>query len=176
MPFTLFHFGPALAAGLPLRKRIHAPTFIIANVIIDVEPLLVLVLGLNYPLHGYLHSILVAAFAGIALGVAMFLFEKFLQPVWRLFLLETDNKPRIMAFVAAGALGTILHVLFDAPLYTDIQPFYPMTPANPLLNTVSSANMYVGTTWLGVFGIVFYAGVLLFRIFGKFRKNESQSL
>jgi len=48
MPFTPFHLGPALTIGLPLRRFIHAPTFIVANVIVDVEPFLVMVLGLNY--------------------------------------------------------------------------------------------------------------------------------
>lgn len=43
MPFTLYHLGPSLGLGLPLRKYVHAPTFILANVIVDVEPFLVLV-------------------------------------------------------------------------------------------------------------------------------------
>jgi Flp pilus assembly protein protease CpaA len=172
LPFTPYHLGPALAIGLPLRKYIHAPTFILANVIVDVEGLLVLVLGLNYPLHGYLHTFLLASLFGVALAVVMFFLERFLQPVYKAFLLETDNKPRLSAFVVAGVLGTVLHVLFDAPLYTDIQPFYPLTTANPLLNTVSSANVYAATIWLGVLGIVFYVGLLVFHAYGKVGKAK----
>lgn len=173
LPFTPFHLGPALAVGLPLRKYLHAPTFILANVIVDIEPLLVLVFGLNYPLHGYLHTFLLASLLGVTLAVVMFCLERFLQPVYKLFLLETDNKPRISAFIVAGVLGTVLHILFDAPLYTDIQPFYPLTTANPMLNTVSSANVYAATMWLGVLGIVFYAGLLLSHVYGKVRKTRS---
>jgi len=51
MPFTPFHLGPALGLGLPLRRYVYVPTFILANVIVDVEPFLVLFLGLRYPLH-----------------------------------------------------------------------------------------------------------------------------
>lgn len=39
MPVTPFYLGPALATGLPLRKFIHAPTFIIADIILDLDPL-----------------------------------------------------------------------------------------------------------------------------------------
>ncbi|MCX8170580.1 MAG: hypothetical protein N3E47_01215 [Candidatus Bathyarchaeota archaeon] len=55
MPFTLFHLGPALGLGLPLRRRLHVPTLVLANVIVDLEPFFVLFLGLDYPLHGYFH-------------------------------------------------------------------------------------------------------------------------
>ena len=80
MPFTPFHFGPALFLGLPLRKFMHVPTFILANVILDVEPFLILFYGLSYPLHGYSHTFLLAIVVGIALGYAMFPLEKTLHP------------------------------------------------------------------------------------------------
>ncbi len=67
MPFTPFHFGPTLGFGLSLRGYLHAPTFIIANVIVDVEPFLVLFLGLRYPLHGYLHTFLLALVTGLGM-------------------------------------------------------------------------------------------------------------
>jgi hypothetical protein len=161
-----------LVLGLPLRKYIHAPTFILANVLVDVEPFLVLLLGLNYPLHGYLHTFVLAFFLGIASGLAMFFLNRFLQPLHKLLLLETDSRLGIGAFVVAGAFGTMLHVLLDSPLYTDIQPFYPLTTANPLHNAVSSVEIYAGTMWAGVLGIVFYAGLLLFRAYDKHRKKQ----
>ena len=68
MPFTMFHLGPALAIGLPLRN-VHVPTFIVANVILDVEPLLVIFFGLNYPLHGYMHTLLLAFMVGSLVSI-----------------------------------------------------------------------------------------------------------
>ena len=68
MSFTPFHLGPALGLGLPLRRYLHVPTFLAASVVVDVEPLLVLVLGLDYPLHGYLHTFLFASLTGLLLG------------------------------------------------------------------------------------------------------------
>jgi hypothetical protein len=64
MPFIPFHLGPAMFFGMLLRKRMHMPTFIIANVILDVEPLLTVIFGLKYPLHGYFHTFIMGFFTG----------------------------------------------------------------------------------------------------------------
>ena len=98
MPFTPFHLGPGLGLGLPLRKYLHAPTFLLASVIVDVEPFLVLVLGLRYPLHGYVHTFLVAISIGLVLGYAMFLLENFLQPLYKIFLLEKKMMIHLSCF------------------------------------------------------------------------------
>jgi hypothetical protein len=58
MPFTPYHLGPALFLGLLFLRFIDFPTFLIASVIMDVEPFLVLFFNLNYPLHGFFHSLL----------------------------------------------------------------------------------------------------------------------
>ena len=76
MPFTPFHLGPALCLGIPLQKFIHAPTFILANVILDIEPLIVMLLRLFYPLHSYLHTFIAAIGVGIIFGLLMFLLER----------------------------------------------------------------------------------------------------
>ncbi len=60
MPFTLFHLGSALAVGLPLRRMIHAPTLILASIVLDLEPIAVILLGLDYPLHGFMHTLIFA--------------------------------------------------------------------------------------------------------------------
>lgn len=52
MPFTPLHFGPHACVALPLRRRVDLPVFLLTNVVVDVEPLLVLTFNLNYPLHG----------------------------------------------------------------------------------------------------------------------------
>jgi len=157
MPFTPYHFGPALGFGLPLRKYMHSPTFILANVIVDVEPFLVLFLGLRYPLHGFLHTFFLAFFVGLALVFAMFLLERFFQPFYKMFLLESLGVLNLQSFMVAGVSSTTLHVLLDSPLYGDIRPFYPLTTANPLCNPAVSLEVYGFCVWMGILGIVFYA-------------------
>lgn len=171
MPFTPLHLGPGLGLGLPLRKYLHAPTFLLANVIVDVEPFLVLLLGLRYPLHRYLHTFLLAIPVGIFLGYAMFHLEITLQPLYKIFLLETGNSLSLKSFLIAGGLGTGLHVILDTPLYSDIAPFYPMT-TNPLHNQAFTLEIYSLCVCMGVFGVTYYLGLLGLLINRKLSKKR----
>lgn len=147
----------------------HAPTFMLANVIVDVEPFLVLFYGLRYPLHGYLHTFFLAFFVGLALGYAVFLLQRFLHPLYKSFLLEPDDKLNLKSFLLAGALGAALHVLLDSPLYGDIRPFYPLT-INPLFNPALLLDVYNVCVWMGILGIIYYAVLLAFSVYKKLSK------
>jgi hypothetical protein len=172
MPFTPFHLGPALGFGLPLRKYLHVPTFLVASIFVDLEPFLVLSLRLDYPLHGYLHTFVVAFILGLVLAYAMFLLERILRPLYKTFLLESNATPKLKSFIVAGVLGTMLHVLLDSPLYDDIRPFYPLL-ANPLYHLASSSEVYGLCMWVGILGIVFYLGLLFFSVYrGLWKKHH----
>lgn len=171
MPFTLFHLGPGLGLGLPLRKYLHAPTFILANIIVDIEPFLVIFYGLRYPSHGYLHTFLLAIPMGLAFGYVMFLLERFLHPLYKIFLLETAKSLKLKSFVVAGMLGTGLHVILDTPLYSDIKPFYPIT-VNPICSLATTLEIYSLCVWIGSFGIIYYIGLLAFTIYRKTIKRK----
>ena len=166
MPFTPFHLGPALALGLPLRKYIHPPTFILASVAVDVEPLLVLYLNLSYPLHGYLHTLLLSSIMGVALGCGMFFVPRYLHQFWAALRLEKGNRLNLASFVIAGASGAMLHVFFDSPLYSDIHPLYPLA-ANPMYNPQLSPAIYSLCVWMGIIGIVYYAALIVLWARGK---------
>ncbi len=172
MPFTPFHLGPALCFGIPLRSYIHAPTFILANIALDVEPLLVLILGLNYPLHGYLHTFIAAVGIGVVLGLAMLFLERVMRPLYKTLLLETDVAYKRSSFLIAGIVGTTLHVVFDAPLYADINPFVPLA-SNPLYGLASSTEIYLVTVFMGAFGIAFYLLLTLGHAARKIRTKAS---
>ena len=57
-------------------------------------------------------------------------------------LLRLPYEPTYAKMAVSGVLGAWLHVLFDAPLYRDIKPFYPLQ-ANPLLGLLSSRTVYL---------------------------------
>jgi len=175
MPFTPFHLGPAFAVGLPFRKYLHAPTFILANVILDVEPFLVLLLGLRYPLHGYFHTFLLALFVGLGLGYTMFLLEKFLHRFYRGLLLEPNGKLGLKSFMVAGVLGTTIHTLLDAPLYSEMQPFYPLT-VNPLYNPSLSPTIHNICVWLGIIAIIYYIYLLVWFGYRRFHSTAQQQI
>ena len=171
IPFTPLHLGPALLFGLPLRRYLHAPTFIVANVIVDIEPFLVLLLALPYPLHGYLHTFLSASLLGIGLGYLMFMLEAPLHPYYKMLLLEGDKRPGLRSFMAAGVSGTMLHVLLDAPLYSDIRPFYPIT-TNPLYNPSISLLINGFCIFAGIVGIIIYIAVSVYTLYAWMRDKH----
>jgi len=159
MPFTPLHLGPSLVFGLPLRKKLHLPTLLVASVAMDVEPFLVLVLGLNYPLHGYLHTFFLALPFGVMIGYTMFLLEKYFCWLWRALHLEECFLAR-GSFIGGGVLGTFSHVLLDSPLYSDIKPFFPLE-ANLLYAPWLSGLVYELCLASFIFGVVLYLGVAL---------------
>ena len=165
MPFTPFHLGPALIIGLPLRKRIHAPTFIIANVIVDIEPFLVLTYNLNYPLHGYLHTIVGAIILGLTLSCIMYVLRGSLDKLFKLLKL-VEKGVNLKGFVTAGVGGTLIHVLLDSPIYSDIRPFYPLD-VNPLYNPSLTPEIYLFCTITIMIGLVLYLIILIKEWYGR---------
>jgi len=154
MPLTPLHLGPALAFGLPLRKWLHLPTLLLASIAIDVEPLIVLVLKLNYPLHGYLHTFLFAIPYGVAVSYVMMCIERFLNPLYTALLLEERSRPLTKeSFLLAGSIGVLSHVLLDSPLYEDIRPFYPLD-INPLHNPSLALLIYSFCLWTLLVGFL----------------------
>lgn len=139
MPFTPFHLGPALLIGLILIPLLDLPTFVVANLIVDLEPLLVLLLGLPRPLHGPFHSLTVGA--PLALGVALIMGRVggFVEPLTAF--LGLGQKPRLGGILSASLFGVWLHVLLDALLYPELRPLYPLA-GNRLLGLASSGAVY----------------------------------
>jgi membrane-bound metal-dependent hydrolase YbcI (DUF457 family) len=139
MPFTPFHFGAHACAVLPFRRRLDIPAFVLSNVVIDIEPLLVMLFNLNYPLHGYAHTFLGGLIIGSLWGVIAYTLRGSLGKVMNF--LRLFYAPTVTISIVSGALGACLHILFDAPIHPDIKPFYPMN-SNPLYGSISTANMY----------------------------------
>jgi membrane-bound metal-dependent hydrolase YbcI (DUF457 family) len=153
MPFTPFHFGPSATIAFPLRGKIDIPIFLLANVAIDIEPLTVMMLNLSYPLHGYAHSFLGAGLVGALWGIAAFKCKDILHDVMHFFGLKYQTT--IVTAVISGILGAFSHVLLDAPIYTDIKPFYPLI-INPLYGLVSEKAMYLFCSALLIPALLFY--------------------
>lgn len=149
MPFTPLHLGPAVLIGFILLRYLELPTFIVAGVLVDLEPLTILVLGLPGPLHGFFHSLLGASVAAAMLAGVMLRVRGSLEPVYVFLRLEGDGRPR--RFLVAALLGTWSHVLLDAPLYGDLRPFYPFG-GNPFLGV----DLYLG---LGAYRFCLLTGV-----------------
>ncbi len=153
MPFTPFHFGAHACIALPLNKKIDIPVFVLASVAVDIEPLLVMLFNLSYPLHGYAHTFIGGAIVGILWGIIAFKGKNILGKLMEFFKLpyETNLKKCILS----GVLGALLHVLFDSLIYCDVKPFFPLS-FNPLYGIVSYSFMYILCSLLFIPALLIY--------------------
>ena len=153
MPLTPFHLGPALFLGLILFRYVNLPSFLAANVIVDLEPFFVLLFGLDYPLHGFFHSFLGGSLVALALFFVMWKMNEPVGKVMGFFGLRQDTDVRSIGI--ACFLGVYFHILLDCFLYTDIMPFYP-SELNPVYGVFSGHEVYLFCVVSFVLGVLWY--------------------
>ncbi|MBS7648247.1 DUF4184 family protein [Candidatus Bathyarchaeota archaeon] len=130
MPFTSYHLGISLLIGYLLRRRLNWPTLILSSIIVDFEPLIAIVAGLDYPPHSLLHTFLASMLGGALVGFILYLVREQVTP-YLADLALVDKKGSLKSFILAGIVGWASHVLFDSPLYPEMKPFYPLS-FNPM--------------------------------------------
>lgn len=138
MPFTPYHFGPHSLIAIPLYKYICWPTFLLSNVCIDLQPLFVMLGLIDSPLHGISHTFLIGGLIGVFLGICSIPLRKFYFSIFKLIRFPYYGTPKSM--ILSGFLGAWFHVLTDAPIYSDIHPFFPFQ-ANPLHRLITYEQM-----------------------------------
>jgi hypothetical protein len=123
MPFTPFHFGPAILIGLLALKYLDFPTFVAANLIVDWRAALVF-LGLwpfGGPLHSWPSTYLGALFFGLSLAATMIYIRPHLQNA--LEQMKIKQSFSRMKIFASAVPGVVVHVTLDAFHHPNIQPF-----------------------------------------------------
>lgn len=153
MPFTPYHLGPALLAGVALFPFIDIVAVLVASVVLDIEPMLVLFLNLGGPLHGLSHTYLAATLVSFAVTGVLWLFRNVITAVVSLF--GVVQEPKKLGILAATLFGTYSHVLLDSFLYAEMNPFFPV-PGNPFLGLVASAAIYQFCLYCGAIGALLY--------------------
>ena len=123
MPFTPYHFGPSGFISLVFRKWIDIPVFVLANVIVDIEVLIITILDVHYPIHRYAHTLLLGTVAGIIWALAAWplrnVFKKIMQ------ILRIPYQISIWKMIISGILGVWLHVIIDSIYHRDVRLFWP---------------------------------------------------
>jgi len=165
MPLTPFHLGPGLLIGLLLLSYIDFPTFLVASVIVDVEPIMVLVFDLDCPLHGFFHSFLGGTIVAFLLAAVMSEVRKSLSSLLSYFRLE--QKSTFKDILLASLSGAYIHILLDSWMHMDIRPFYPLD-LNPFLSgsTLPGLWMHILCVWCFMGAVIIYV-VRLFPILRK---------
>ncbi|MEM2486472.1 MAG: hypothetical protein QXY73_04070 [Candidatus Bathyarchaeia archaeon] len=118
-----------------------------SSIIIDFEPLITIVAGLNYPPHGLLHTFIASIPAGTLTGFILYMVREQVTP-YLADLALVDKKDPLKSFILAGVVGWASHVFFDSPLYPEMKSFYPLD-----FNPMFQPNFHQ---------IIFYVYVLLF--------------
>ena len=134
MPFTPYHFGPSGFIGLTFRKWIDIPVFVLANVIVDLEVLVINFLGVGRPIHRYTHTLLIGAAAGIIWALAAYPMRNVFKKI--MLLLRIPYKTSFWKMMISGILGAWLHVLIDSIYHWDVRLFWP-SKAKPLYALVT---------------------------------------
>jgi len=142
MPFTPCHFGPSGFLGLVFRKWIDIPVFILANVIIDVEVLILAGIGAGWLRHGFCHTLAGAAVVGLLWGMAAYpLRHRF---IWAMRKLHIPYEPAFWKMAVSGILGAWLHVLIDGLYHYDAKIFWPNETCS-IRRLIYRFSTYIGT-------------------------------
>lgn len=167
MPFTPFHMGPGIVIKAVLQGSFSLMVFGWAQIVMDIQPLIVLLSGEGH-LHGFSHTYigatLIATFSALS--------GKYLSEVG-LFVLGINREWNVniawwVAFLSA-AIGTFSHVLLDSIMHADVEPFAPFIFSNLFLGLISVSALHKFCLYSGLIG-----GLLYFSIYWmQKRKAES---
>ncbi len=155
MPFTPFHFGPALLAGVILFPFFDLATMLIGCVLLDIEPMLVLFLGLGGPLHGISHTYLVATLVSVVVSAIIWLVREPIKSIISAF--GVVQEPKKIRIFIASLFGTYTHVFMDSFIYGEMNPFFSIL-GNPFLGLIASVVIYQFCLYCGILGVVLPSG------------------
>ncbi|RRJ32817.1 hypothetical protein [Halocatena pleomorpha] len=152
MPFTLYHLGPALLIGLPLRRWIDLLTLCTASVVLDIWPLLAGLGVLPGPYHRVEHTYLGGAVVAGMLTVGMVLGAHQFPTQFDRWRSDTGG---LTGLVVPGLIGTLLHVTLDSVTHPTMDPFTPIA-GNPFshlftlmeLTIVCATLLFICLAWL----------------------------
>jgi len=151
--------GPAAAIKAVADERFSLITFGIAQVAMDIEPLVRILRG-DSMVHGFTHTYLGAALIGALVLVFSRPASGRLLDFWR-----REAKSEGIRWLAGGPtigwlpaatgafIGTFSHVALDSLMHTDIRPFAPFSDSNGLLGIVSLGSLHRWCVLAGTFGL-----------------------
>ncbi len=165
MPFTPYHMGPGILIKAVLQGSFSLMVFGWAQIIMDLQPLVVLITGKGH-LHGFSHTYFGASLLAIFAAIT----GKYLSELG-LFILRLSKKPnqiKIAWWVVflSAFIGTFSHVLIDSIMHADIVPFFPFSSENKILGLVSIDRLHKLCLYSGIFGAGLY-----FLVQFKLKKN-----
>ena len=154
MPFTPYHMGPGILIKALLQGSYSLMVFGWAQIVMDVQPLIVIITGQGH-LHGFTHTYIGATLLAIFSALS----GKYLSEIG-LYIIGLNRNWQVkiswwVAFVSAF-IGTLSHVLLDSIMHGDLEPFFPLSNDNPFLRIVSIETLHWFCLGAGAVGTILY--------------------
>ena len=155
MPFTPFHMGPGLLVKALLQGSFSLMVFGWAQIVMDIQPLLVLLTGVGH-LHGFSHTYVGATLIALACALS----GKYIAE----FALRYAGQVRYLPIswpvtLVSAFIGAYSHVLLDSIMHADVEPYAPFLASNPVLGILSVDALHQFCLYSGVIGAVLYFAV-----------------
>ena len=155
MPFTPFHMGPGILIKALLQGSFSLMVFGWAQIIMDIQPLVVLLTGEGH-LHGFTHTFIGATL----IGAASALTGKYAAEFGLRLIHQGRHLPIGWPVAIVSAfIGSYSHVLLDGVMHADLEPFAPFTTENPWLGFVSVGALHRFCVYSGLVGAGLYFAV-----------------
>jgi hypothetical protein len=151
--------GPGILIKALLQGSFSLMVFGWAQIVMDIQPLFVLVTGEGH-LHGFSHTYIGATLLAILSALS----GKYLSEIG-LKILELSDKLNPVniawwvAFVSAF-IGTYSHVVLDSIMHGDVEPFYPLSQANSLHGLITMGELHQFCVFSALVGAIIYYSVL----------------
>lgn len=163
MPFTPIHMGPGILLKAILQGSFSLMVFGWAQIIMDIQPLIVLLSGDGH-LHGFTHTFIGATLIGAFSAITgKFAAEFGLRTIGAAGFLPVGW----LVTIGSAFIGTYSHVLLDSLMHSDLQPFVPFSAANPFLHLVSIEALHKFCLYSGLVGAGLY-----FVVVQRLKKNK----
>ena len=147
--------GPGLLLKAVMQGSFSLMVFGWAQIVMDIQPLIVLFTGQGH-LHGFTHTLIGATL----LGALSALTGKYLSEIGlRLLQLQRFLPIRWPIAIISAYIGTYSHVVLDAIMHADLQPFAPFDLHNPLLGMLSISALHRLCVYSGLLGGALYFAV-----------------
>jgi len=126
-----------------------------SQIVMDLQPLWVLING-----HGHLHGFSHTFIGSSLLAVVSALTGKYLSEFGLVLLAISKTSQAIkiswlVAFVSSF-VGCFSHVVLDSIMHWDVQPFYPLSLNNPMLDFITINNLHKFCLYSGLFGAALF--------------------
>ena len=104
---------------------------------------------------GFSHTFIGASLLAIVSAIS----GKYLSQI-ALWILKIEksiyNQIQWSVVILSAFIGSFSHVFLDAIMHSDVQPFYPLTLSNPLLELISISTLHKFCLYSGLLGAAIY--------------------